>query len=88
MKNIEIQSILRDVVKEVEKETDLGYAKDIVIERVEDSLTNSEDKVKICNVIRFNCRTQLDLIKYLYNSILAYEGCRVINKSLSGGRIK
>jgi len=68
-----IISILEDIAQDVWKALDLTEAKNIVLNRVENSQIAEEDKQTIINnVNRIN--NLLDLQKYIANSILAYEG--------------
>jgi len=87
MKNLEIKSILRDIVKEVEQTSNLESAKLLIAQKINNSNIDKEDALKIWRDTTYS-KTHLDLVKYLYNSILAYEGCRVISKSLNGGKLR
>jgi hypothetical protein len=88
MKNkIEIKSILRNTIKNIETTLDLEEAKQIVIREVKLHDIKEMDKRKmILDVYRQT--TTLGLTKYLWNALLKFEGDAVIKTSLRGGNIK
>ena len=83
---MEVKSILNDILVEVNKSQDISLIKKVFTERVDKSSIKKEDKFHM--IKDMSCKnTYYKCIKYVYDCILKYENCGVINKSLSGGRI-
>ncbi|MCK4358484.1 MAG: HEAT repeat domain-containing protein, partial [Candidatus Cloacimonetes bacterium] len=68
-----IKSILEDIAQDVWTTSDLEEAKNKIINRVEDSKIDEDDKQKIIETTN-KIDTLLELQKYIANSILFYEG--------------
>ena len=70
---LEIKSILRSILDDVKSTSDLTQAQSVITTRVVNSKVNDVDKRKILLSVA-QCRTYTQLLKYVYNSLLKYEG--------------
>ena len=72
-----VTSIFRDVLEEIKKSKTPEEAKSIILSRVEGSKIGLEDKISIRGALNKK-RTLEQVLFYIYNAILSYEGCKVI----------
>jgi hypothetical protein len=83
---MEVKSILNNVLESVSGLNDYKKVKEIALNRIKSSKVNEKDKNKMLHIISH--KRDWKVVKAIYDLILKYEGEGVINKSLSGGRIK
>jgi len=72
-----VKSIFRDVLEEIKQTKTPEEAKSIILSRVGESKISEEDKVSI-KVALNNKKTLEQVLFYIYNAVLSYEGCKVI----------
>jgi len=73
----EVFSIFRDILEEVKVSKTIEEAKSIILNRLEESRISVEDKFSIRQAL--NSKKTLDeVLFYIYNAVLAYEGCKVV----------
>jgi len=84
---MEIRSILNDILEDIKGKDNEEEIKSIAINRIISSRIKDKDKVNMIGIIR-NKKGVTSVLKAIYDLILKYEGFGVINKSLSGGKIR
>jgi tRNA 2-selenouridine synthase SelU len=73
----EVHSIFRDILEPIKVAKTVEEAKAIIINRLEDSRIDVEDKMAIRGALN-NKKTLYKVIEYAYDAVLKYEGCGVI----------
>ena len=73
-------SIFEDVAKTIE-EMDLPSAKELLINKIQDSRVNDQSKKKMISIIESK-NNLFSLLKYVWDAILAYKGQKVVSEDL------
>ena len=75
--DMEIKSVINKVLDKINQEPNTEKIKVLFCETIKESKIKEEDKKRMLSLIQTK-KTHFDVLKYVYDCLLKYEGCGVI----------